>query len=241
VSADTVVTAENLVTARRRAAWRLTGQATALGLLLLVAPLMLIIAAAIAAESGVPILFAHERIGLNGHRFAMLKFRKFPRTVGRNTLPLTMANDRRCTRIGALLTKTKLDELPQLWNVVRGDMALVGPRPEATDFEDCYIGPFRQILQHRPGIFGPSQAAFRAEAALFPPDQDPLIYYRELLFPAKAALDLAYYPSRTLAGDIRWVLRGLLAILGPARAAPIGPPRCVTERGLGDAMGGRSP
>jgi lipopolysaccharide/colanic/teichoic acid biosynthesis glycosyltransferase len=189
--------------------------------LVLVMPLVISIAIAIVIDSGYPVFFSQERLGLDGRRFQMLKFRKFPTTVGRNTRPLTLANDCRCTRVGRLLAKTKLDELPQLWNVIRGDMALVGPRPEVPDFEACFAGPFHRVLDYRPGIFGPSQTVFRAEGSLYPPDQDPEEFYREVLFPAKAALDLAYYPARTVYGDIKWVLRGMLAVCGADQETPV--------------------
>jgi lipopolysaccharide/colanic/teichoic acid biosynthesis glycosyltransferase len=188
--------------------------------LVLTAPLMTVIAFAVVVDSGWPIFFSQERLGMNGRRFRVYKFRKFPSTLGRNTLPLTLANDSRCTRVGGFLTRTKLDELPQLWNVLRGDMAIVGPRPEVPDFEACFDGPLRRILDFRPGIFGPSQAAFRAESSLYPPNHDPRDYYLKVLFPAKAALDLAYYPSRTVLGDATWVLRGILAVCGSKRFRP---------------------
>jgi lipopolysaccharide/colanic/teichoic acid biosynthesis glycosyltransferase len=186
----------------------------------LTAPLMMVIAAAVVFDSGWPIFFPQERLGLNARRFRVYKFRKFPSTLGRNTMPLTLANDSRCTRVGGFLAKTKLDELPQLWNVALGDMAVVGPRPEVPEFEACFTGPFRRILDFRPGIFGPSQATFRAEGLLYPPNQDPREYYLRTLFPAKAALDLAYYPSRTLFSDAIWVLRSILAVCGSKRFMP---------------------
>jgi lipopolysaccharide/colanic/teichoic acid biosynthesis glycosyltransferase len=185
-------------------------------------PLGIVIASAIVIDSGFPIFFSQERLGQYGQRFWLLKFRKFPSTVGRNTPPLTLADDPRLTRVGKFLAKTKLDELPQLWNVIRGDMAIVGPRPEVPDFETCFDGRFREVLNHRPGIFGPAQAAFRAEGACYPRDQDPQDFYRAVLFPAKASLDLAYYPSRTIVGDIKWVLRCILAVCGSNHGMPVG-------------------
>jgi len=196
----------------RQAGWVLVNRIAALMMLVLIMPLVIVIATAIVVDSGFPVFFSQERLGLYGQRFWMLKFRKFASIVGRNTRPLTLADDHRFTRVGKLLAKAKLDELPQLWNVVRGDMAIVGPRPEVPDFETCFEGRFHEVLDHRPGIFGPSQAASCAEGACYPPDQDPQDFYRAVLFPAKAALDLAYYPSRTVMGDIKWVLRGILAV-----------------------------
>lgn len=182
--------------------------------LVIVMPVMLVIGVVIIADSGLPVFFRQQRIGMHGRRFWMLKFRKFHASIGHDTAPLTMADDLRCTRIGRLLEKTKLDELPQLWNVILGDMAVVGPRPEVPEFEACFRGSWRQLLSYRPGIFGPSQAAFHSEASLYPPGQSPQRFYREVLFPTKAALDLAYYRRRSILGDLKWILRGILAVYG---------------------------
>lgn len=192
----------------------LASRLVALLTLITLAPLMLLIGVAVLADSGLPVLFRQERIGLHGRRFWMLKFRKFHASIGEDTAPLTLPGDSRCTRVGRLLAKTKLDELPQLWNVTRGDMAIVGPRPEVPEFEDCFIGSWRELLTYRPGIFGPSQAMFHSEASLYPPGEPPQRFYREVLFPTKAALDLAYYPSRSILGDLRWVVVGILAVCG---------------------------
>ncbi len=196
-------------------------QIAALMMLIPILPLAILIVFAIVIDSGFPVFFSQERLGLHGRRFRMLKFRKFRATVGRNTSPLTLDEDSRFTRVGKFLAKTKLDELPQIWNVVRREMAFVGPRPEVPEFEACFEGAFHQVLDYRPGIFGPSQAASRAESALYPPDQDPQDFYRAVLFPAKAAFDLAYYPSRTTAGDLKWILRGILAVCGAHYEFPL--------------------
>ena len=200
--------------ARKLALLVLGNRLVALALLILLTPLVTLIVVAIVIDSGLPVFFSQERLGLYGRRFRMLKFRKFRTTVGGDTRPLTLENDPRFARFGAFLAHTKLDELPQLWNVVRGDMLIVGPRPEVPDFAECFAGPFQRLLDYHPGIFGPSQAAFRAEGALYPPDQDPQDFYRQVLFPAKAGLDLAYYPARSVVGDIMWVLHGFRAVCG---------------------------
>ncbi len=101
-------------------------------------------------------------------------------------------------------------------NIVRGDMAIVGPRPESLAFADCFDEDVRPLLDERPGIFGPSQVAFRNECAFYPADADPVQFYRDTLFPAKAALDLSYYPGRTLWSDVVWITRGALAVVGVA-------------------------
>lgn len=209
-----------LTPSRQAGGLTLLDRFVALMMLILMMPLAIVIAIAIVIDSGFPVFFAQERLGLHGRRFWILKFRKFPSHVGRNTRPLTLANDSRFSRVGKFLEKTKLDELPQLWNVLRGDMAIVGPRPEVPDFEACFAGPFRRLLDYRPGIFGPSQTAFLAEGTFYPPNQDPEDFYREVLFPAKAALNLAYYPSRSMLRDIKWVLRGVLGVFGTEHETP---------------------
>jgi lipopolysaccharide/colanic/teichoic acid biosynthesis glycosyltransferase len=90
------------------------------------------------------------------------------------------------TRVGRILERCKLDELPQIWNVLRGDMSIVGPRPETTEFANCFTGRFVQVLDYRPGLFGPNQAIFSRENALYPSDEEPHEFYRNVLFPIKA-------------------------------------------------------
>jgi lipopolysaccharide/colanic/teichoic acid biosynthesis glycosyltransferase len=188
--------------------------------LLALTPLMLVIAGAIMGESGRPVLFAQTRIGHAGRRFTMYKFRKFGALCGDDGCPLTLQDDARMTRLGRMLARAKLDELPQLFNILRGDMAIVGPRPEMPAFADCFTHAVRPVLNYRPGIFGPSQVAFRCESSFYPPG-DPTRFYREVLFPAKAALDLAYYPHRTALSDLEWMVRGVLAVVRPAAATGI--------------------
>ncbi|HVH74586.1 MAG TPA: sugar transferase [Stellaceae bacterium] len=176
------------------------------------APVMVLIAAAVLCESGPPVFFSQTRLGREGRRFRMYKFRKFRErgdTAGR---PVTIDDDPRFTRVGSFLARTKLDELPQLWNVVRGDMSLVGPRPESLAFEDCFAGAHRAVLDHKPGIFGPSQALFRNEAIFYRDRPDPEEFYRRILFPLKAQIDLAYFGRRTLCRDLGWAVRGGLAV-----------------------------
>jgi lipopolysaccharide/colanic/teichoic acid biosynthesis glycosyltransferase len=195
--------------------------AAAIGLVCLL-PLVLLICATILLEDGPPVFFWQKRFGRNGRIFRLYKFRKFAANAANNGLPLTLRNGPRLTGVGWFLEKTKLDELPQLWNVVRGEMSLVGPRPESMTFADCFNGPHRRLLEYRPGLLGPAQTAFSNEGSLYPPARDPEQFYREFLFPAKASLDLAYYPSRTLPRDLGWIIRGVLAVVlaRPLRPSP---------------------
>lgn len=186
--------------------------------LVVLSPVFLAAMAAIWIEGGRPLFFAQTRLGRGGRPFVMYKFRKFGAASGTNGCPLTVAGDRRLTRVGKVLAATKLDELPQLWNVVRGEMAIVGPRPESMAFADCFRGAFEQVLDFKPGLLGPSQIHFRNECRFYPTDADPTHFYREVLFPAKARLDLAYFPTRTLISDVVMLMRGVLAVLGWAPA-----------------------
>ncbi len=182
--------------------------------LVLLAPITMLAAAAILIESGRPVFFVQTRIGLRGRHFRMYKFTKFREPAPATGNALTLENDPRLTRVGRLLARTKIDELPQLWNVLKGDMAIVGPRPETLNFRDCFEAPLRAVLEYKPGIFGPTQILFRHEAALYRGHPDPERFYRKVLFPLKASIDLAYFTQRTLLRDALWVGRGVLAVLG---------------------------
>ena len=184
--------------------------------LLALLPLMLLIAAAIRIESPGPVLFAQTRLGRYGKPFRLLKFRKFADGPAERGPAVTLRADARLTRVGRLLQESKLDELPQFWNVLTGEMSLVGPRPESMRFADCFSAPYRGVLRHQPGMFGPTQVLFRNESDLFPVNRDPEDYYREVLFPAKARLDLAYYAKADVAQDIQWLLRGVLTVFIPS-------------------------
>lgn len=193
---------------------RLLDIVVAAAVLVFFAPLMICVAAAIFVEDGRPILFSQVRLGRRGRHFRMHKFRKFHeggRPAGR---PLTMERDPRLTGVGGFLARTKLDELPQLWNILKGDMSIVGPRPESLDFQDCFEGPYGAVLEHKPGIFGPSQVLFRNESSLYRGRPDPEQFYRDVLFPLKAHIDLAYFAHRTPLRDVAWAVRGALAVFG---------------------------
>jgi lipopolysaccharide/colanic/teichoic acid biosynthesis glycosyltransferase len=193
---------------------RLLDVVVAAAVLVCFAPLMILVAAAIFFEDGWPIFFSQVRLGRHGQHFRIHKFRKFDAGASPAGRPLTVKNDPRLTVVGGFLARTKLDELPQLWNVLKGDMAIVGPRPESLDFQDCFDGPYGVILEHKPGIFGPSQILFRDEGSLYSGRSNPEQFYRDVLFPFKAHIDLTYFAHRTLFRDVALVIRGTLAVLG---------------------------
>ncbi|HVC60028.1 MAG TPA: sugar transferase [Acetobacteraceae bacterium] len=221
----------------RAAAVRVLDLSIAVSGLLCLGTIMGLVALSILLEDGRPVIYTQARIGRYGYAFRLYKFRKF--RVADGTGPrLTVKDDPRLTRVGRLIERTKLDELPQLWNVLIGSMSIVGPRPEVPEFADCFDRECQRLLDFKPGIFGPAQVAFRREGELYP-DHDIEFFYREVLFPEKARLDLAYYPNRSVSGDIVWIWRGVGAVLDLAAPATV-PPRGAAFAALGAAIGGPS-
>ena len=179
-------------------------------LLLLALPLMLIILLAILAESPGPLFYGAERVGRGGRTMRMLKFRKMHR--GATGLNLTAWDDQRLTRVGVILARTKLDELPQLINVLRGEMSLVGPRPEAPAFVAARRSDYDEILAVRPGITGLSQLAFANESRILS-RVDPVGDYLERILPQKCALDRLYVRRGSVGMDLKVLRWTAVAIL----------------------------
>ena len=186
-------------------------------LLVLLLPLWLVLAVAIFVEEPGPIFYRARRIGLHGREFKMYKFRKMRR--GAAGPRLTVAGDSRFTRIGRLLAITKLDELPQLINVMRGEMGLVGPRPEDPQFVAEFRDEFKEILRVRPGITGLSQIQYRNESALLVGEDFDELYRNELL-PRKLDLDRYYAQRRSLGLDVRILTWTAIAVIAGARIPP---------------------
>jgi lipopolysaccharide/colanic/teichoic acid biosynthesis glycosyltransferase len=176
-----------------------------LAVVLLVLPFALLVGAVTALiiflDSPGTVFYRSTRVGLHGEPFQMLKFRKMRR--GARGGPLTMHDDERFTPIGSFLSMTKLDELPQLWNVLRGEMRLVGPRPEVPEFVARYREQYEEILTVLPGITGPAAVEYASESHLLALQQDPLGYYAESIMPRKLEIDVEYLRTRTLLGDAR--------------------------------------
>lgn len=177
--------------------------------LLVATPIMLLIAAAIRLESPGPVIFSQPRLGYKGKPFRVHKFRKFPSDWGVSGSGVTVAGDARMTRVGAFIERTKLDELPQFWNILKGEMSFVGPRPESLAYADLFKGEYAVLLNYVPGIFGPNQVEFRNEAEMYPADQDPDEFYRTVLFPKKAQKDLEYFSASGWLSELFWVVRGV--------------------------------
>jgi lipopolysaccharide/colanic/teichoic acid biosynthesis glycosyltransferase len=177
-------------------------------LTVLLAPVLLIVGAAIAlaiyVDSPGPVIFRSRRIGRNGVPFEMMKFRKMRADAGND--PVTLADDERFTPIGRFLTATRLDELPQIWNVLRGEMRLVGPRPELEYFVTEFAHEYDEILTVLPGITGRAQLRFLDEKSLLS-GPDPAGAYRETVMPEKIKIDLEYVRSHSLLGDLGLIAR----------------------------------
>jgi lipopolysaccharide/colanic/teichoic acid biosynthesis glycosyltransferase len=182
----------------------------AAGLLLVLLPLLLAIAVAIKLDSPGPVFYRARRVGYRGNQLLMLKFRKMHADAA--GAPLTADGDLRLTRLGALLTRTRLDEVPQFWDVLCGRMSLVGPRPESPGFVDHHAAAYREILRVRPGITGPSQIAFASERRILD-SGDPVAHYLDRILPQKVGIDLLYTRRTCLRIDTRilfWTLAGVL-------------------------------
>lgn len=159
-------------------------------------------------------LFVQERIGRGGMSFRLVKTRTM--RPGAETLgSSTVAGDSRITRSGAFMRRFKLDELPQLLNVVAGHMSLVGPRPDVPGLADELTGDDRVILTVRPGITGPATVAYRNEEDLLAPQEDPDRYSRDVLFPAKVTMTREYLEEYSLLTDIRLLLATVKALPSP--------------------------
>jgi lipopolysaccharide/colanic/teichoic acid biosynthesis glycosyltransferase len=185
--------------------------AIAVSLLLLLTPAIAIIAIAIRLESPGGAFYRCRRVGRGGRELLMLKFRKMH--DGAEGPALAVPKDERFTRLGALLARTKLDELPQLWNVVTGEMSLVGPRPEDPGFVELYHDAYDEILAVRPGITGLSQLAFARESEVLDPG-DRVGHYVHGILPQKIDMDRLYAAERSPAMDLRilwWTLRAVVA------------------------------
>jgi lipopolysaccharide/colanic/teichoic acid biosynthesis glycosyltransferase len=191
-----------------------------LGLLLL-SPLFLAIAVAIKLDSRGPVFFAQERLGRGGRPFRIYKFRTMVTDAARLAANVSPTHDPRVTRVGRFLRQSFLDELPQLFNVLSGQMSLVGPRPETPEFVGLYSEEERGVLSVKPGMTGPSQIAYTNEAEILAGAADPESFYVDTLLHDRVRLDLEYAQrSPTVLGDLRLIARTLRAILpGTAESA----------------------
>lgn len=172
--------------------------------LVLLWPVLAVVAVLVKVKMpGGPVIFLQKRVGRGGRLFTMYKFRSM--TVGHGGSSVSVAGESRITPLGAVLRRYKLDELPELWNVLIGDMSFVGPRPDVPGYTDRLQGADRDILKLRPGITGPASLKYRDEEELLAAQPDPQRYNDEMIFPDKVRINLYYYHHYSFIKDIEMI------------------------------------
>ncbi|HDZ42115.1 MAG TPA: sugar transferase [Bacteroidetes bacterium] len=173
--------------------------------LLLLSPLLIVIALMIKISMPGPVLFCQNRTGRYGKPFTIYKFRTMIVNHGGSTV--SVKGENRITPLGSRLRKYKLDELPELWNVLTGDMSLVGPRPDVPEYYETLSGEEKKILELRPGITGPASIKYSNEEEILESVADPKKYNDEILWPDKVRINLEYYRNRSFWGDIALIFK----------------------------------
>ena len=175
-------------------------------------PVFLFLSTAIKLSDGGPVFYRATRVGRSGRLFRLFKFRSMVPDADRRGGAITVSGDARVTRIGRLLRRFKLDEFPQLINVLKGEMSLVGPRPEDPRYVARYVPEERRVLTVRPGITSIASLQFKDEESLFTGSEWEKLYVEEVL-PKKLAIELEYIPQRDVVKDFKIVLRTLGGII----------------------------
>ncbi len=202
----------------RQMFYRLFDVTSAAAGLLVVAPVLAALAVLILWKDGRPVLFSQMRVGRRGKLFRIWKFRTM--TANNKGGLITAAGDKRVTRTGTALRRFKLDELPQLFNVLKGDMSLVGPRPEVPECVQLEAPIWQAVLQVRPGVTDLATLMYRDEEALLGASSDPESLYRESVLPAKLVLNLLYIRSKSFWRDLRLLYFTVQYSLFPERLDP---------------------
>jgi lipopolysaccharide/colanic/teichoic acid biosynthesis glycosyltransferase len=182
-----------------------------IGLLILL-PLFVVVGILIKIDSMGPVFFRQERIGRNFERFAVFKFRTMVADTEKRGLPITSSTDKRVTKVGKILRKLKMDELPQLINVLRGDMSLVGPRPEVEKYVELFKKDYSEILKVRPGITDVSSILYKDEEGLLGDQADPESYYMTVVLPQKIRLSQEYLKQCSFSRDMKLMLKTLFRV-----------------------------
>ncbi len=177
--------------------------------LIILFPIFLIIGLLIEFEDGGPVFFIQERVGYKGRIFRIYKFRTMLVGADRMGMKITVDGDKRITKVGKILRKYKLDELPQLFNVIKGDMSLVGPRPEVPYYVNLYNLRQREVLKLIPGITDPASISFRNESEILAKSKDPECEYINNIMDQKIKLNLSYAEKSSLENDFMIILKTL--------------------------------
>ena len=170
--------------------------------------LMLLVAICIKVKMPGPILFRQQRVGREGRLFTLVKFRTMLVNHGGNSV--SVAGESRITPLGSMLRRWKLDELPELWNVLLGDMSFVGPRPDVPGYADTLTGEDREILQLRPGITGPASMKYRNEEEILSAVENPQKYNDEVIFPDKVRINRLYLHDHSFFLDLKMIVATVL-------------------------------
>lgn len=190
--------------------------------LLLLSPLFAILGPLIRLDSPGPVFFGHQRLGKDFRPFRLYKFRTMTHNAGMPGPPLTVAGDQRITRLGAVLRRWKLDELPQLFNVLKGEMSLVGPRPEVKKYIEMCWEDYMEILRVRPGITDMASIKYHDEASLLGLARDPEAYYLRVILPDKIHLAKKYVREATFLHDLRLILSTLFSLIHSRARGDVG-------------------
>lgn len=182
--------------------------------ILVLLPLLPIISLLIKTTSHGPVFYRQQRVGMRGRLFWIVKFRSMVENADRTGPGITAARDARVTGFGSILRRFKLDELPQLWNVFRGDMSIVGPRPELPLYVASYDSCQKAVLTVRPGITDNASIAYRWEEEVLAGNPDPNKFYREVVLPRKLELNLQYISEMSLTHDLGLVFRTACSLFG---------------------------
>ena len=170
--------------------------------LFLLSPLILLLAIVVKVTSKGPVFFIQERVGKDGKIFKMIKFRTMF-VAQESSSTISIKGDIRVTKIGVFLRRYKLDELPELINVLLGHMSLVGPRPDVPGYSDKLVGEDRNILELRPGITGPASLKYSNEEEILGKQKNPKAYNDEVIYPDKIRINLEYYNNQSIWLDIK--------------------------------------
>lgn len=193
-----------------------------LGGLVVAAPVIALAGIGVALSSGLPIFFRQTRVGRHARPFTLIKLRTMG--VERSGLKVTASDDARVTRVGRWLRRSKVDELPELWNILKGEMSFVGPRPEVPQYVDPENPAWKEVLLARPGLTDPVTLRFRNEELLMTRvEGDRDAFYRETLQPLKLEGYRAYLRRRSWRTDVGVIFQTLLAVLWPARSGSPAP------------------
>ncbi len=190
--------------------------------LLVLGPLLVVLGVLVAATSPGGPFFRQVRVGRDRRPFRLVKFRSMTVRAGSEQGSFDAGDTARTTAVGRVLRRTKLDELPQLWNVLVGDMSLVGPRPEVPKWTEVHREAWDRVLTIRPGITDPASIAFRDEESILAASPDPEACYRDEILPRKLAMAEAYIRDRTLGGDLRILAMTVAALAGFGSSRPRG-------------------